>query len=50
VHAIEIPRVPNLATSILEILPVQLLVDHVARVRGTEIGTLRREQPDTKVA
>lgn len=48
-HSIEIPRVPELAAPVLQILPVQLLVDHVARLRGVEIGKLRREQPDTKV-
>jgi glutamine---fructose-6-phosphate transaminase (isomerizing) len=48
--AIELPLVPPLAAPILQILPVQLLVDHVARVRGLEIGTLRRQQQDTKVA
>jgi glutamine---fructose-6-phosphate transaminase (isomerizing) len=49
VHAIEIPQVPTLAAPILEVLPVQLLIDHVASLRGLEIGELRREQPDTKV-
>jgi glucosamine--fructose-6-phosphate aminotransferase (isomerizing) len=50
VHAIEIPPVSNLAAaSILQILPVQLLIDHVARLRGLEIGALRRQQADTKV-
>ena len=47
--AIEIPHVPDLAAPILQILPVQLLIDHVARRRGLEIGRLRRHQPDTKV-
>jgi glucosamine--fructose-6-phosphate aminotransferase (isomerizing) len=50
VHKLQLPRVPMLMASILQILPVQLLVDHVARLRGEEIGTLRREQRDTKVA
>jgi glutamine---fructose-6-phosphate transaminase (isomerizing) len=49
VHAIEVPRVPNLAAPILQILPVQLLIDAAARVVGREIGRLRRPQPDTKV-
>jgi glucosamine--fructose-6-phosphate aminotransferase (isomerizing) len=48
--ALELPAVPILAAPILQILPVQLLVDHVARVRGLEIGKLRRQQQDTKVA
>jgi fructoselysine-6-P-deglycase FrlB-like protein len=47
---LELPSVPALAAPILQILPVQLLVDHVARVRGLEIGTLRRQQQDTKVS
>jgi glucosamine--fructose-6-phosphate aminotransferase (isomerizing) len=47
---IELQSVPVLAAPILQILPVQLLVDHVARVRGLEIGKLRRQQQDTKVA
>ena len=46
---LELPSVPVLAAPILQILPVQLLVDHVARVRGLEIGKLRRQQRDTKV-
>lgn len=49
VHAIEIHRVSDLAAPILQILPVQLLIDDVARVRGREIGKLRRPQLDTKV-
>jgi glutamine---fructose-6-phosphate transaminase (isomerizing) len=48
--AIELPSVPDLAAPILQILPVQLLVDHVARLRGLQIGRLRRQQRDTKVA
>jgi glucosamine--fructose-6-phosphate aminotransferase (isomerizing) len=48
-RTIEIPHVANLAAPILQILPVQLLVDDIARLRGVEIGTLRRDQPDTKV-
>jgi len=49
VHAIELPRVAELAAPILQILPVQLLAEEVARLHGTRIGTLRRHQPDTKV-
>jgi glutamine---fructose-6-phosphate transaminase (isomerizing) len=48
--AFELPAVSMLAAPILQILPVQLLVEHVARLRGLEIGTLRRQQDDTKVA
>jgi glucosamine--fructose-6-phosphate aminotransferase (isomerizing) len=46
---IELPQVSDLAAPILQILPVQLLVDSLARLRGLEIGKLRRHQPDTKV-
>jgi glutamine---fructose-6-phosphate transaminase (isomerizing) len=48
-RVIELPRVPGLAAPILQILPVQLLIDHVARLRGLTIGKLRRHQLDTKV-
>jgi glucosamine--fructose-6-phosphate aminotransferase (isomerizing) len=48
--SVELPPVPDLVGPILQILPVQLLVDHVARLRGLEVGTLRRQQHDTKVA
>jgi glucosamine--fructose-6-phosphate aminotransferase (isomerizing) len=50
VHTIQLPPVPDLAAPILQILPVQLLVDHLARRRGLAIGKLRRQQHDTKVA
>jgi glutamine---fructose-6-phosphate transaminase (isomerizing) len=40
----------DLATPILEILPIQLLVTHLARARGRTVGELHRPQPDTKVA
>lgn len=46
---IELPRVPALAAPILQILPVQLLVERVAALRGLEIGKLERQQPDTKL-
>lgn len=46
---VELPAVGDLAAPILQILPVQLLADHVARLRGLEIGRLRRQQDDTKV-
>jgi glucosamine--fructose-6-phosphate aminotransferase (isomerizing) len=49
VHAIKIPCVADLAAPILQILPAQLLIEHVARRRGLEIGMLRRQQADTKV-
>jgi fructoselysine-6-P-deglycase FrlB-like protein len=49
IEAIDIPRVPDLAAPILQILPVQLLVYAVARRRDLEIGKLRRRQPDTKL-
>ena len=44
------PEVPWLAAPVLQILPVQLLVEHTARLRGLTIGELRRQQHDTKVA
>jgi glucosamine--fructose-6-phosphate aminotransferase (isomerizing) len=47
---IRIPSASSLAAPILQILPVQLLVDDLARLRGIEIGKLRRQQPDTKAA
>lgn len=47
--ALELPAVPGLVRPILQILPVQLLIDRVARLRGLEIGKLRRSQPDTKL-
>jgi glucosamine--fructose-6-phosphate aminotransferase (isomerizing) len=50
VQLIGIPYRSNLTEPILQILPVQLLIDEVARIRGVEIGDLRRHQPDTKVA
>jgi glucosamine 6-phosphate synthetase-like amidotransferase/phosphosugar isomerase protein len=49
VNSIGIPRVADLAAPILEILPVQLLADQIAHLRGLEIGKLRRQQADTKV-
>jgi glucosamine--fructose-6-phosphate aminotransferase (isomerizing) len=45
-----LPEVPAVAAPILQILPVQLLVDEVAGRRGLTIGELRRHQDDTKVA
>lgn len=50
IQTIRIPQVPDVVAPILQILPVQLLVGHMARLRGLEIGELRRHQPDTKVA
>jgi glucosamine--fructose-6-phosphate aminotransferase (isomerizing) len=44
-----IPPARALARPILEILPVQLLAERVARRRGLPIGELRRSQGDTKV-
>jgi glutamine---fructose-6-phosphate transaminase (isomerizing) len=46
----ELPEAPAVAAPILQILPVQLLVDEVAGRRGLTIGELRRHQDDTKVA
>jgi glutamine---fructose-6-phosphate transaminase (isomerizing) len=45
----ELPSVPMTAAPILQILPVQLLVDRVAPLRGLQVGELRRQQPDTKL-
>jgi glucosamine--fructose-6-phosphate aminotransferase (isomerizing) len=47
---IQLPHAPDLAAPILQILPIQLLIDHVAPLRGLEVGALRRQQHDTKVA
>ena len=47
---IELDPVPALAAPILQILPVQLLVERVAALRGLAIGPLTRHQDDTKVA
>ena len=50
VSVFALPEVPPVAAPILQILPVQLLVDEVAARRGLTIGELRRHQHDTKVA
>jgi fructoselysine-6-P-deglycase FrlB-like protein len=50
VSVFEVPEVPAVAAPILQILPIQLLVDAVAGTRGLTIGELRRHQDDTKVA
>ncbi|HEX3979214.1 MAG TPA: SIS domain-containing protein [Solirubrobacteraceae bacterium] len=50
VAGVALPEVPPIAAPILQILPVQLLVDEVADRRGLSIGELRRHQDDTKVA
>lgn len=49
VTTVLLPSIPALARPILQILPVQLLVERVARLRGLEIGELRRQQADTKL-
>ena len=49
-HVLTIPDAPEYVAPILQILPAQLLADHVARVRGIAIGELRRQQLDTKVS
>jgi glutamine---fructose-6-phosphate transaminase (isomerizing) len=46
---LQLPPVPQLAAPILQILPVQLLIDRLAEMRGITIGDLHRQQPDTKV-
>jgi glucosamine--fructose-6-phosphate aminotransferase (isomerizing) len=50
VSGVLVPEVPPIAAPILQILPVQLLVDAVAALRGLSIGELRRHQDDTKLA
>lgn len=47
---VELPRVPDLAAPILQIMPVQLLIEKVAARRGLTIGPLTRHQDDTKVS
>ena len=49
VDVIDLPEVSWLAAPVMQILPVQLLVEHTARQRGLTIGELRRQQQDTKV-
>lgn len=49
IPGVALPEVPPIAAPILQILPVQLLVDEVADRRGLTIGELRRHQDDTKV-
>ncbi len=49
VHVISLPQVTRLAAPVLQILPVQLLVEETARRRGIAIGELHRHQQDTKV-
>jgi glucosamine 6-phosphate synthetase-like amidotransferase/phosphosugar isomerase protein len=44
-----LPSVSMTAAPILQILPIQLLVDRVAPLRGLQVGELRRQQPDTKL-
>jgi glutamine---fructose-6-phosphate transaminase (isomerizing) len=43
------PSVAAPAAPILEILPAQLIVAHLAEARGLEIGELRRRQADTSL-
>ena len=47
---VALPAPSPTAAPILQILPVQLLAERVARLRGLPIGELRRSQRDTKVA
>jgi glutamine---fructose-6-phosphate transaminase (isomerizing) len=49
VTVFELPRLPDLAAPVLQILPIQLLVEHTAGRLGLKIGDLRRHQHDTKV-
>jgi glucosamine--fructose-6-phosphate aminotransferase (isomerizing) len=50
VIAVELPAASDLVAPILEILPVQLAVAHVAAARGHELAGLTRPQDDTKLA
>lgn len=47
---VQIPRVAPLARPVLEILPVQLLVWHLAQARGLDVSGFRHHQYDTKLA
>lgn len=47
---VALPAASPTAAPILQILPVQLLAERVAGLRGLAIGELRRSQRDTKVA
>ncbi len=50
VELFRLPALAPLAAPILEIVPVQLLVAHVAELRGLPVRELARQQDDTKVA
>lgn len=50
VTVVQLDAVPAAAAAILQIIPVQLLVDKVAARRGLAIGPLTRHQDDTKVS
>jgi glutamine---fructose-6-phosphate transaminase (isomerizing) len=50
VAVLGLPAAAATAAPILQILPVQLLAERVAGLRGLPIGELRRSQRDTKVA
>jgi glutamine---fructose-6-phosphate transaminase (isomerizing) len=50
VGVLGLPDVSPTAAPILQILPVQLLAERVAGIRGLPIGELRRSQRDTKVS
>jgi glutamine---fructose-6-phosphate transaminase (isomerizing) len=50
VAVVEVPRAPRLAEPILQILPIQLTVHHLAQIKGLPLDGLKRPQDDTKVA
>jgi fructoselysine-6-P-deglycase FrlB-like protein len=50
VGVIRLPRASDLAAPILQIVPIQLLVHHLAEARGLALDGLRRPQDDTKMA
>jgi fructoselysine-6-P-deglycase FrlB-like protein len=47
---VEIPALPVLSRSILQVLPLQQLAGELARARGLRVGDFRYHQTDTKVA
>jgi fructoselysine-6-P-deglycase FrlB-like protein len=47
---VDVPELPVLSRSILQVLPLQQLAGELARERGLRIGDFRYHQADTKVA
>ena len=44
-HTVRLPRVPELLTPILSVVPLQLFTYHLALERGTNPDTMRAHQP-----